>query len=114
MESMVTAALAALVGGRVYFDVPLAPLVRPLIVIRALGGTPITFLDGSAPAKEITRVEVAVWGSTRIEASNLGKQVEDTLRATTALQTTVFSGRSATVDSATDSRLTVQQFEFFV
>lgn len=114
MESMVSEALQGLVAGRVFPDLAASGTARPFITFRAVGGTPITFLDGSSPARENVRVQVSVWAATRSEASTLGKQAEDALRAATGLQTTVLTGRSANVDSATESRCTLQEFEFFV
>ncbi|WP_267877585.1 tail completion protein gp17 [Massilia frigida] len=111
---MVSAVLWPLTAGRVYLDVAPSGAVRPFITLRAAGGTPITFLDGTIPAKEIVRVEVSVWGSGRADAADVGKKVEDALRAATALQTTVLTGRSAIIDSATQIPVMLQEFEIFV
>lgn len=114
METMVTAVLAPLVGGRVFQDVHPSATPRPCITFRVTGGTPLSFLDGSAPAKEIVRVAVTTWGSTNLETATVGKAAEAALRAATGLQTTVLTYRNPMVDSTTDAAITTQEFEFFV
>lgn len=114
METMVAAALGPLVGGRVFQDDLPGATPRPCISFRVTGGTPLSFLDGSAPAKEIVRVALTTWGSTNLESAAISKAAEAALRAATALQATVLTYRNPMIDSATGAAIIVQEFEFFV
>lgn len=113
LEATIFNALHELVDNRVFPDFAPEGTPRPFITYQAVGGSPINMIDGTVPDKELTRVQVNVWASKRLEASDLGKQVENTLRAVTALQATVLTGRIATFDEATKLRGTMQDFEFF-
>lgn len=113
IEDRIIAALEGLVDGRVCADMAEEGTERPYIVFQNVGGQPLSFIDGSAPDKEFARVQVSVWCATRSEASALGKLVEDTLRATTALRTDVLTGRAAVFDEETQLRGTRQDFRFF-
>ena len=113
MESLVYAALGGLVDGEVYPDFAPEGVPRPFITFQAVGGNPINFLTGDVPDKERSRVQVSVWAATRLEASDIGKQAENTLRVVAGLQTTVLTGRIATFDEDTELRGTMQDFEFF-
>lgn len=113
MDSMVYAALGGLVGGEVYPDFAPEGTPRPFITFQAVGGNPINMIDNTVPDKERVRVQVNVWAVTRLEASSLGKQAENALRAVAGLQTNVLTGRIATFDDVTELRGTMQDFEFF-
>lgn len=113
IEERIYSALQALVGGRVCADFAEEGTALPYIVYQNVGGQPLSFLDGSAPAKEFSRVQVSTWCATRLEASALGKLVEDTLRAAPDVQVEVLTGRPATFDEETGYRGTRQDFNFF-
>lgn len=113
IEDRVCAALDSLVGGRVCADFAEEGTALPYIVFQTVGGRPLAFIDGSAPDKEFTRVQISVWCGTRPEASALSKLVEDALRGAPELQADVLTGRVATFDEATGYRGTRQDFNFF-
>ncbi|WP_054266722.1 DUF3168 domain-containing protein [Massilia antarctica] len=113
MEIAVLGALQELAVGEVFADVAPVGTAPPYITFQAVGGAPINFLDGGVPSKELTRVQVNVWATTRLEATSIGKQAENALRVVAGLQTTVLTGRIATLDEPTGLRGTIQDFEFF-
>lgn len=113
IETQIYAALQGLVGGRCFPDVAPEQTARPYVTFQNVGGQPISFLDAAIPDREFSRVQVNVWADTRIQASDLGRVIERTLRAMTELQTDVLTGRSATFDEATQYRGTMQDFSFF-
>ncbi|WP_087754128.1 DUF3168 domain-containing protein [Paraburkholderia caledonica] len=79
-ESITYGALKTLAGGRVYPDVAPASPVKPYIVYQGAGGVDETTLDG-ADTLQNCRMQVAVWATTRAEASTLIQQVRAALTA---------------------------------
>ena len=112
-ESHIDGLLALLVGGRAFPDVAPQGTAVPFITYQAVGGDPINFLTGEAPDKTNTRMQVNVWAATRLEASELGAQVEAAVRAAAHLQPEVLTGRVATYDETTGYRGTMQDFHLF-
>jgi hypothetical protein len=115
-EDLVYEALVHLAGGRVFPDIAPQNSETPYITYQAVGGVPINFLTGETPAKQKVRMQVNVWASEqdgRVAVSELGKQVEDSLRSATDLQTEVINGRAATYDEHTNYRGTLQDFYLF-
>lgn len=106
-------ALTGLVAGRIYADVAPADTQMPFITYQAVGGQPINYTTGETPDKENTRVQVNVWANSRLEATTIGKQVEDALRGAIELQAEVATGRAATYDETVGARGTVQDFSFW-
>lgn len=112
-EEHVHSALQNLVGGRIFPDVAEMGTDKPYITYQAVGGEPMNFLSGDRPTKQHVRIQVNVWSTRRIEASEIGMLVEDALRSATALQVEVATGRVATYDEETDLRGTMQDFQIF-
>jgi hypothetical protein len=110
IEAELYQALLSLAGGRVFPDVAPENTPVPYITYQAVGGEPINFLSGEAPGKTNTRMQVNVWAATRLEASEIGAQVEDAVRAAIDLQPDVLAGRVATYDETTQYRGTMQDF----
>jgi hypothetical protein len=113
IEELIYTALHGLAGGRVYPDIAPENEPTPYITFQAVGGEPMNFISGDRPDKASTRMQVNVWAQTRIEASALGAQVEDAMRAATDLQPEVLTGRIATYDETTKYRGTMQDFSLF-
>lgn len=96
MEASIFAALQSLVSGRVYPDVAPEKAGKPYITYQQVGGEGVNFIDqATVPSRKNARVQVNVWADTRLAASGLARQVEDTLRAVTALQVTVLGAATA-------------------
>lgn len=113
IESEVFAALQGLVDGRVFPDVAPEDTPVPYITYQAVGGEPVNLLTGELPGKTNTRMQVNVWASTRLAASEIGAQVENVLRSANALQPDVLTGRTATYDDTTRYRGTTQDFSLW-
>jgi hypothetical protein len=113
MEAQIFEALRALVSDRVIPDFADEGETLPFITYQAVGGAPVNYIEGAIPNRENTRLQVNVWAATRDDASALGKQVEDALRLTAALQTEVITGRIATYDEDTKYRGTMQDFSIW-
>lgn len=100
-ETLLFDALKTLVANRVYPD--LAPLgsVRPYITFQQVGGASVNFIDATVPSKSNARFQINVWANTRAAAALLAGQVEQALRTTVALQTTVLGQPVATYEADT-------------
>ena len=114
IEARVFAALQHLAGARIFPDVAPADTPPPYITYQAVGGAPLNFLTGEKPGKTNTRMQVSVWAATRLEASEIGAQVEDAMRAAVDLQPEVASGRASNYDELTTYRGTMQDFSLWL
>ncbi|SDR19077.1 Protein of unknown function [Paraburkholderia fungorum] len=79
-ESVTAGAIKALAGGRVYPDVAPATVAKPYIVYQSVGGVDETTFDG-ADTLQNSRMQVAVWSTTRAEAATIIQQVRAALTA---------------------------------
>lgn len=117
-EEHIDSVLQHLAGGRVFPDVAPEKTATPYITYQAVGGAPVNFLSGGQPDKQSVRMQVNCWAGAgsgaRIEASELGAQVELAMRAAIELQVEVATGRVATFDETTGYRGTMQDFQIFV
>jgi hypothetical protein len=113
MEALVFDALEGLVNGRVFPDIAPVQTPRPYITYAAVGGDALNYTDGAIPGKENARLQVNVWADTRLQASDVGRQVELALRSVAALQTTVLGARVATYDPDVNLRGTMQDFSIW-
>lgn len=93
IDTLITAALAPLVDGRVYPDVAPDKPVLPYIVYQQVGGAGLVFLEGTLPDHEGCRIQVATWGARRVDVTALAKQAEAALIAAAQLQTEPLGGR---------------------
>lgn len=113
METVVFNALQALVSGRVFPDLAPEDTIKPYITFQQVGGEAINFIEGAIPSKRNSRVQLNVWALSRKEAAELARQVEDTLRTTSALQTTVLGSHSSDYEPETQLYGTRQDFSFW-
>lgn len=115
VESSIFAALKSLVSNRVYRDIaPPTVTDLPRITFQQVGGSSINFVDSATiPSKHNSRVQINVWHSRRDEANALAILVADTLRAYTALNTTVLSEHVAVYEEETKLYGTIQDFSFW-
>jgi len=114
VESAIYTALKDLVGNRVYRDIaPPTVTDLPRITFQQIGGTAVNFVDPTVPSKKNGRFQVNVWHNRRDDAMALARQVEDTLRAYTALQTTVLAAPIATYEEETKLFGSFQDFSFW-
>jgi hypothetical protein len=114
LETSLYTCLKALAGGRVYRDLaPQTVTTLPRITFQQVGGVVVNFVDPTVPTLKNARVQLNCWAASRDEAMTLARTVEDTLRAYTALQTTVLGAPSAVYESETNLYGTIQDFAFW-
>lgn len=127
VESAIFNALKALVANRVFPDIAPDLTARPYITYQQVGGKAVNFLEQGAagavmtgspsapinPSQSNARIQINVWADTRGQASTLAKQVEDALRALTALHTTVEGAPIASYEADTKLRGSMQDFSFW-
>jgi len=113
-HAQIFSVLGELAGGRVFPGIADAGTPTPYITFQVIGGPPINFITGEAPAKRFVRVQINVWSTISIEAFEVAEQVEIALRAETALQTEALTGAGDTYDELTEYRGAMQEFQLFV
>ena len=113
VESEIFDALKGLVANRVYPDVAPEVVTKPYIVYQQVGGSAVNFVDPTVPSKKNGRFQISVWGETRGSVSTLARQVENALRATASLQTTVLGAPVASYEVDTKLRGSRQDFGFW-
>lgn len=113
MVTILQAALAQFAGGRVFPDIAPEDTARPYITWQQVGGEPVNFVDGAVPSKKNARVQVNVWGVTRLEVSTIAAQIEDALRGIVALQTTVLGAPISSYEPDTKLKGSMQDFSFW-
>ena len=79
-ERITVAALQGLASGGIYPDQAPANVAAPYIVYQSVGGADETALDGFEPQQN-SRMQIAVWSATRLEAVDIMQKI---LRAMTA------------------------------
>lgn len=114
MEAIIFAALKDLTANRAYPDVGPQGVGRPYITYQQVGGEPVNFIDSTVPNKKNARVQVNVWADSRLEAATIARQIEDVLRGTTALQTTVLGSFISVFEPDTKLYGTIQDFSFWI
>jgi hypothetical protein len=112
VESDLTALLLTLCP-RVSPDVAPTSTARPYVTYQAIGGATQRFVDGAAPTLRNTRVQINVWSSTRLEASQLIRQIEDALCAATAFTARPESEPVSSVDEDLGLRGAMQDFSIW-
>lgn len=112
VEASLYTALASLVSNRVYRDIaPQTVTTLPRITFQQVGGEAVNFLDSATvPSKKNARFQVNCWAADRDEVAALSRQVEDALRTTTALQTSVLGAPVAAFEEDTRFYGTRQDF----
>lgn len=113
IESNIFDALKTLVTNRVYPDIAPLNVTKPYITYQQIGGLGVNFLDPTTPSKKNGRFQVNVWGVSRASVATLARQVEDTLRTTVGIQTTVSGAPVAVYEQDTQLFGSRQDFSFW-
>lgn len=113
VEAIIFDSLRALVNDRVFPDVAPENTPRPYITYQQVGGESVNFVDATVPTKKNGRWQISLWCDTRLEAADLSRVIEDTLRVVPALQATVLGAPIARYDEETKLRGTMQDFSFW-
>ena len=95
LEEQIFTTLGPLVGNRVFPDVAPLSTVKPYVTYQVLPGPTLRpgstrWMDGSAPDKHRSVVQVNVWGARRLEVNALARQIEDAMCAAPAVTDTTF------------------------
>lgn len=114
VETHLFAALAPLVGDRVYPDIAEEGSALPRIVYQQVGGVRPLFQEGTLPDRENCRMQIVVWAERRLDATALGKQIEEALIAAPGLQVEPLGGRVSRHDEETDLRGSQQDFSIWL
>lgn len=69
---------------RVFPDVAPSGTALPYVTWQGIGGESLSFLDNTAGDKRNTLMQVNVWASTRLQALQLIREIEDAMRASGA------------------------------
>jgi len=85
IEEDLGALLGGLVATRVYPDVAPFDTPRPYLTYQKIGGSPINYTTDELPTTQHSLVQINVWADSRVAASTLARQVENTLRQATSL-----------------------------
>jgi uncharacterized protein DUF3168 len=111
LETQLYTALKGLVSNRVYRDIaPANVTTLPRITFQQVGGDAINFMSGDKPSKKLARVQVNCWDDRRDDVMALARLVEDTLRATLTLGTTVLGAAIAVYEPDTKLFGSMQDF----
>lgn len=110
IESSIFDALKGLVSNRVYPDVAPEQATRPYITYQQVGGGAVNFVDPTIPSQKNARIQVNVWGDTRLQVAAIAASIENTLRAVTSLKTSVLGAPVAIYEPETKLRGTRQDF----
>lgn len=110
VEADIFDAIKGLVSNRCYPDVAPSGVVTPYIVYQQVGGESEIYLENVLPSKKNGRFQIAVWSTTRAQASLVGRQVEAAMVASTDFQAQPIGDLTADFDSTTNLRGTRQDF----
>lgn len=95
IESEVFLALKTLVANRVYPDPQTTPPARPYIMWQQVSGEAINYVDPTLPGLRNARIQINIWADTRLQVVTLMRQVEDAMRLSAPLQTTVIGAAAS-------------------
>lgn len=83
LEEMLFSVLSPLVEERVFPDVAPLDTPKPYVTYQLNGGPDIRWLNGTAPDKRRSLVQINTWGANRLQVNNLMRAIEDAMCATT-------------------------------
>lgn len=105
--------LKPLVDSRVYPDIAPELVKRPYITFQQVGGQSVNFLNSGIPDVRNSRFQLNVWADSRADAAKVARQLDETLRQVSELQTVVLSEPVATYELETKLYGTRQDFSFW-
>jgi hypothetical protein len=85
IEETLQKLLGPLVEGRFYPDVVPEDAKFPAITYHQVGGRAGWYVDRTMPSHKHGRFQINVWAKSRLEASQLARQVENTICASTLI-----------------------------
>lgn len=110
IEAALYSALGSLVGNRVYPDVAPTGVAKPFVTYQQVGGRAVAYLESAVVGYRNARIQINVWHTSRLAASNLARSVEDTLMASTTVRATPAGAFVSTHEPETNLFGTRQDF----
>ena len=80
-DELIFSLLKGLVSNRVYPDIAPQDAATPYVTHQDVGGDAVNFMDGAAPGKSNTRLQVNVWAQTRAQAKAIAQRAATPPRA---------------------------------
>lgn len=111
VDVLVFNALKDLAGGRVYPDEAPPNVTAPYIIFQGVGGESINFVESTVSGKRNVRMQIAVWGKTREEVSQISEQAEE--RVITVLKSPSIGAAMWDNDPQTRLRGALQDFSIW-
>ncbi len=114
VEDSIFSALKTLVADRVYRDItPSGVVALPRITFQQVGGLAQNFVENAVVGKKNGNFQMNVWGATRLQVAGLSRQVEDALKTSAVLNTTILAAPVAVYEPDTELYGTHQDFSFW-
>ncbi|MGE3346056.1 MAG: DUF3168 domain-containing protein [Ramlibacter sp.] len=110
LESDLLALLGSSFAGRLFPDVAPANTTRPYGTWQQVGGESVTFVEAAKASKKNARIQINVWGITRLEANAKARAIEDLMVANAPLQATALGAFTAVYEEDTKLYGTRQDF----
>ena len=84
---------------RVYPDFAPVSTTRPYCTFQQIGGRVVNPLKNEAPGLRNTELQITVWSSTRLEALQVSRAIEDAMRLATAFNARPIAAAVADYDA---------------
>lgn len=110
IESVVGAALRALVGGKACPTVNNVGFAAPYIVYTRVGGQATVFMERARPSKENARMQIACWADDELEAVQIAQQAELALIELTTVDAKPMGGIVSSYDPTTKLHGAIQDY----
>ena len=98
---------------RVFPDVAPSGTTLPYVTWQGIGGESLSFLDNTAGDKRNTLMQVNVWSSTRLQALQMIREIEDAMRASSAFVATPLGEPLSTYEPDVPVYGTLQRFSIW-
>lgn len=112
-ESDIFNAIGPLVGGRVYPDVAEIGKNLPIVIWQQVGGDSVNYLGNEFTDKKNARIQITVYGKTRIEVMDLIRDIENIL-VVNPIYAEAVGAAFSTYDEATKMRGATQDFSVWI
>lgn len=113
VEECIRETLKSLVDDRVFPDIAPEGTDSNYITYQQVGGTSVSYLDGSAPEIKNSRFQINVWGKRRNEVKAIMASAGAALMAEKKLRATSYGEPVDTYEKETDLRGSRQDFSFW-
>ena len=98
---------------RVFPDVAPSGTTLPYVTWQGIGGESVGFLDNTAGDRRNVLMQVNVWSSTRLQALQMAREIEDAMRASAAFVATPLGEPLSTYEPDVPVYGTLQRFSIW-